>query len=292
MSYLHIPNLYKEQAILLFRECFSLEKLHGTSSNLSWKAAQLNLSPGGESLSRFTGALGGDAGIADLTAKFAALGHAEVVVFGEAYGGSQQGMKATYGPTLKFAVFEVKVGDTWLNVENAADVAAKLGLEFVPYIKIPTDLASIDAQRDADSVQAVRNGMGGGHHREGVVLRPLQEFVDSRGERVICKHKRDEFKETATPRPVVDPAKAKVLEEANAIAMEYVTDMRLEHVLQKFPQPHEMNITGQVIKAMTEDVLREAAGEIVDSKEARKAIGERAGKMYRAHVAKVGLEGK
>lgn len=40
-----------------------------------------------------------------------------------------------------------------------------------------------------------------------------------------------------------------------------------------------------VIDAMVEDVLREASGEIVDSKEARAAIGRRAAQLFRARLA-------
>lgn len=29
MSYLHIPNLYKDQTILMFKEVFAMEKIHG-----------------------------------------------------------------------------------------------------------------------------------------------------------------------------------------------------------------------------------------------------------------------
>jgi hypothetical protein len=192
-------------------------------------------------------------------------------------------MSATYGKALKFIAFEVQVGDAWLNVENAADVVSKLGLEFVHYERISTDLDAINAARDADSVQAVRNGMGPGHKREGIVLRPLQEFIDNRGERVIAKHKRDEFKETATPREV-DPAQAKIIADAEAIALEWVTDMRLVHVLDKIPVPHGLEHTGVVIRSMVEDVLREAKGEIVDTKEARKAIGARAAKLFKQRL--------
>ena len=38
MGYLHIENLYKAQDILLFRECYALEKVHGTAA-ISKKAA-------------------------------------------------------------------------------------------------------------------------------------------------------------------------------------------------------------------------------------------------------------
>jgi hypothetical protein len=260
--------------------------VHNTSAHLTWKDGKLLCHPGGESAGRFAIALGGDEGNAKLVEAFTTLGHADVKVYGEAYGGSQQKMKATYGDKLKFIVFEVQVGDTWLNVENAHDVAAKLGLEFVYYKRVPATVEALDAERDAPSVQAVRNGMGDGHRREGIVARPIEEMLNNRGERVICKHKRDEFKETATPRDV-DPAQLKVLADAEAVAMEWVTDMRLEHVLQKFPEPHGIEITGKVVKAMVEDVAREGAGEFVDTPEARKAISTRASKMYRTLATKV-----
>lgn len=279
MSYAHINNLYKNQTILLFRECYATEKIHGTSAHIAWHDGHIDLFSGGENHERFATLFQFDA----LSAAFRSIGHDEVTVYGEAYGGRCQGMSATYGKELRFVAFEVQVGETWLNVENAADVAGKLGIEFVHYEKISTDLAAIDAQRDADSVQAVRNGMGPGHKREGIVLRPLLEFRDHRGDRIIAKHKRDEFKETATPREV-DPSKAKALADAEAIALEWVTDMRLTHVLDKIPTPHGPEQTGMVIKAMTEDVLREGAGELVDTKDARKAIGSRAAAMFKKRL--------
>jgi hypothetical protein len=288
MGYAHIENLYKIQTILLFKECFAMEKIHGTSAHVHWNSTNgspLSYSPGGESPVRFAKALCGDEGHARLSEAFKALGHEMVTVYGEAYGGSCQGMKATYGPDLRFVAFEVQIGDVWLNVENACDVALKLGLEFVHFKRIPATVEAIDAERDAWSVQAQRNGMGAAL-REGIVLRPIDEFVDSRGERVICKHKRDEFKETATPRPVVDPAQLEVLSKASAVALEWVTDMRMQHVLQAFPEPRGLEVTGRVIKAMTEDVMREGSLEIADTREVRKAIGERASKMYRALVTK------
>ena len=33
MAYMHIENLYRNQNILLFKQCYCLEKIHGTSAN-------------------------------------------------------------------------------------------------------------------------------------------------------------------------------------------------------------------------------------------------------------------
>jgi hypothetical protein len=278
MGYMHIDNLYKNQSVLMFRECYALEKIHGTSAHISWKEGQVAYSSGGEKHERFV-ELFDDA---KLREAFVAIGHPDVTVYGEAYGGKQQGQSWRYGKDLRFVAFEVRVGEAWLSVINAADVVAKLGLEFVHYARIPTDLASVDAERDAPSEQAKRNGVEGSHPREGVVLRPLEEMVKSNGARVIAKHKRDEERETKTTRSV-NPEKLEVMRGVQAIADEWVTPIRLAHVLDKLG-PVGMENTPDVIRAMIEDVTREAAGEIEDSKDARRAIGAATAKLFKALV--------
>jgi hypothetical protein len=282
MGYRHIDNLYKNQAILAFRECWALEKIHGTSAHVRWSDGKVWFHSGGEKPERFASLFDEAA----LASAFAELGQPTVIVYGEAYGGKQQGQSHRYGLELKFIAFEVQVGDVWLSVPNAHGVTAKLGLEFVHYAKVSTDLAALDAERDAPSVQARRNGIEGDKPREGVVLRPMTEFVDHRGDRVIAKHKRDDERETKTPRAVVDPTKQAVLEKAEAIADEWVTPTRLEHVLDKLPDANIERIQ-EVIGAMVEDVLREGAGEFVDSREARTAIRRRTAELFKRHLSSV-----
>ncbi len=272
MSYLHIENLYKRQEILYFREAYALEKIHGTSAHITFCDNRVLFSSGGEEHSAFLALFDPIA----LVAAFRKLGHPHVVVYGEAYGGVQQAQAWRYGPTLRFVVFDVKIGDKWLFVPAAErTVTETLGLEFVHFTQVSTDLAALDAERDAPSVQAARNGVVGAQPREGVVLRPLVEMMLRSGERVIVKHKRDEERETATPRPVVDPSRLEVLADATRIAEEWVTPTRLEHVVSKLPGNFMLGRVREVIDAMIADVLREGAGEIVDSPEARKAIGRR-----------------
>lgn len=277
---MHINNMYKDQRILMFRECYALEKIHGTSAHVQWHEGHVRLSPGGEKRDRFVALF--DEGA--LTASFVEMGHPSVTIYGEAYGGSQQGQKLRYGERLRFVAFEVQIGNTWLAVPQAHDVCTKLGIEFVHYVKVSTDLASLDAERDAPSEQARRNGIEGDKFREGVVLRPLIEFATNNGERVIAKHKRDDERETATPRKVVDLALQVVLTKATEIADEWVTPTRLAHVLDKLGTDVGIDRMRDVIAAMTEDVLREGAGEIVDSREARTAIAKKTAETFKAHL--------
>lgn len=158
-----------------------------------------------------------------------------------------------------------------------------LGLEVVHWAEISTDLSEIDAQRDAPSVQAAHNGMGVDHKREGVVLRPPIEVIKNNGQRIIAKHKRDDFAERTTPQGVTDPARLQVLTDARAIADEWVTPMRLAHVLDKLPAVG-IEGTREVITAMVADITREAAGEVVLEREAVAAIGRRTATLFKTRL--------
>lgn len=280
MAYASIDNLYKNQEILLFKECFALEKIHGSSAHIKFtnvSAPNLHFFSGGESHERFTKIFNQE----NLIAKFVKLGQIETIIFGEAYGGKCQGMSETYGKELKFVAFDVKIGDKWLDIPKAELIVKQLGLEFVDYVKIPTTIEAIDFERDKPSTQAKRNGILEDKIREGVVLRPIIELTKNNGERICAKHKRDEFRETKTPRPVVDPAQLEVLSKASLVAEEWVTNERLfAHIVPKIPDC-SIDKMGEIIKNMVDDIKREGAGEIVWSKDVEKAISRKTAQMYK-----------
>lgn len=288
MGFMHIDNLYKNQDILLFKEVYCLEKIHGTSCHISWKDGKLSFFSGGTTHSSFVALFDQE----KLAKAFEELGFDEVVVFGEGYGGKEQGMSATYGNELKFIAFEVKLGENWLTVPQAEDIVVKrLGLEFVDYVRCSTDLEVLDAERDKPSTQAIRNGMGDDKAREGVVLRTLIEVKTNNGKRIVAKHKSDAFRETSKPRKVVAPEQLEILAEADAIALEWTTDERLRHVLDQLRADDATAVqiegpqgTPLVIKTMVADILREAEGEIVPSKDAERAIGRRTAQLFKAHL--------
>lgn len=289
-----IQNLYKYQTILQLDEIYALEKIHGTSAHVAFKDGQVRFFSGGEKHENFKALFDEEF----LNVAFESFGIADIIVNGEAYGGKCQGMSKTYGKNLKFVAFDVRFNGNWLKVPDAAAVAAMLKMEFVHYVKISTKLEDIDRERDADSVQAIRNGMGEGHKREGVVLRPLEELTDEKGNRLIAKHKRAEFIETKTPREV-NLDKQIILKEATAIAEEWVTPMRLQHVISALKvfkhmkanegrptttvdaPPLSMEDTGSLISMMIKDIEQEAKGEITESREAKTAIGKRTAKLFK-----------
>ena len=285
MGYLHIENLYRPEAqrILAFKQVYVLEKIHGTSAHVSWDGHSLGFFSGGEKHESFVAIFDQDR----LRERFAAaFGESKAIVYGEAYGGKCQGMRKTYGDILRFVAFDVKVADKWLDVPKAHAIVESLGLAFVHFDLVSSDLATLDAERDRPSTQAKRNGIVTDCISEGIVIRPPFEVTLNNGARLIAKHKRPEFSERKTI-PNVDPTKLQMLENAEAIAEEWVTEMRLTHVLDHLGNPDDLSAIPQIIPAMVEDVCREASGEIRDSKEARKAIGARTVKLFKARVMRV-----
>lgn len=286
MGYMHISNLYKNQDILLFKECFAMEKIHGTSAHVSFKDGELSFFSGGVKHNDFINLFNKE----ELLNKFASLGIYKITVYGEAYGGKCQGMKDTYGNNLKFVAFEVKIDDSWLSVPQAESVAKDLGFDFVYYTKSTTKLEDLDRIRESPSVQSKKCGIIGPMQQEGIVLRPLIELTKNNGERIISKYKNDDFRETNKNRSV-GKDKLEILTKAKEIADEWVTEMRLTHVLDSF-QPISIEKTGDIIKAMIEDIEREAEGEIITSKDVRKIISSKTAIMFKNRLKSLLKEGE
>ena len=285
MGYMHIDNLYKAQDILEFRKCYVMEKIHGTSAHVSYThKGKLKFFSGGAKHENFVKIFDQEA--LEDAMKENLNNHPNVeriTVYGEAYGGKMQKMSETYGKILKFVAFEVRCDRIWLHVPDAHKVVRNLGLDFVDYHLISTNIDRLDDYLYADSIQAIKNGQGAGRMREGIVLRPPFEVTKNDGSRIIAKYKRSEFSERQREPKVFDPNKQKILKAAQDIANEWCTSMRLDHVLDQFENPN-MKDTGKIIKAMIADIEREAKGEIVPSKEARKAIGKKTVELFEAKL--------
>jgi hypothetical protein len=269
MGYMHINNLYKETDILLFKEVYCLEKIHGTSAHISYQNGALTFFSGGVDHQQFV-ALFDQAQLLINLQPYRHYDH--VTIYGEAYGGKCQNMSDTYGKDLRFIAFDVKIGDSWLSVPQAEAIVLELGLEFVFYVNTKTDSESLNFERDRDSEQGKRNGMGN-HPSEGVVIRPLIELTKNNGERVIAKYKKDKFRETKTARPV-NAERLEILKNAEAIAEEWVVPERVQHVVNSLNIAIETSNIPAIIRGMLEDVKREAAGEIIWNKEVERSIGK------------------
>jgi len=121
MGYAHILNLYKDDRIFSYNECFALEKIHGTSAHVTVKIVEgmpeVHYMSGGESYENFKALFREGELYTGLMTHFApsSTKFQKITFFGEAYGGKCQGMSATYGKALKFVVFDVNLDGMFLS---------------------------------------------------------------------------------------------------------------------------------------------------------------------------------
>lgn len=109
------------------------------------------------------------------------------VLYGEGYGAKIQKIGANYRADQDFILFDVKVGDWWLQRADVEDVAHKLGIDVVPIIGEGTLFDAIEMAR------AGITSTWGAFQAEGIVARPKTELQSRSGARIITKIKCRDF---------------------------------------------------------------------------------------------------
>lgn len=283
MGYADIENLYKDQKVLLFKEAWALEKVDGCSAWLDYRENNLFYHTGCGNKAGFPKLFDHEKLLAYMREHF---GSKDVTLYGEHYGGSiQNNHQFMYGKEQDFIMFDIKVGDVWLSFDKVKKLGKAMGIPVVNGVLVKATKDMLDKVRTAPSDLSIKKGCGK-RMREGIVIRPLEEFTSNNGDRVIAKYKNEEFeKEMKSPRNIDDPARLKVLTEAREIAEEWVLPARLNHLLSNptkygIPENPDKKDTGAVIKAMVADVEKESKGETVITDAVKKAIGEKARAIF------------
>jgi ATP-dependent RNA circularization protein (DNA/RNA ligase family) len=109
-------------------------------------------------------------------------------LYGEGYGHRIQKDGGRYrADSVDFVLFDVKVGDVWLERHNVEDIAAKLDLDVAPLIGFGTL---------HDMLKTAQEGFQsrwGNFTAEGIVARPRVELRTRAGQRIITKVKHKDF---------------------------------------------------------------------------------------------------
>ena len=110
-----------------------------------------------------------------------------VCLYGEGYGAKIQKGGGNYRQDQDFVLFDVKVGDWWLERSSIEDIASTLRLDVVPIIGTGTLYDMVEITRRGF------NSLWGEFLSEGIVARPSVELKSRNGGRVITKLKHRDF---------------------------------------------------------------------------------------------------
>ena len=118
------------------------------------------------------------------------FGEKETTIYGELYGNDIQKVGRDYREDYGFRVFDVKINGFYLSRQNVEDVATYFGLEIVPIVGQGTLQEAIlyVLCHQKSTVDGCRAPL------EGVVARPLVDIYNNKGERILVKIKRQDFK--------------------------------------------------------------------------------------------------
>lgn len=111
-----------------------------------------------------------------------------VCLYGEGHGAGIQKGGGNYCREQRFALFDVRAGDVWLERENVVDVAVKVGCPCVPVVGTGNLWEAMERVRTHEM-----KSQWGDFLAEGLVMRPRVELANRRGGRVIAKVKHKDF---------------------------------------------------------------------------------------------------
>jgi hypothetical protein len=110
-------------------------------------------------------------------------------LYGEGYGAKIQKIGGLYRPDQDFVLFDVRIGEWWLQRADVEDIAQKLELDIVPIIGEGTLHDAVAVAKEGF------NSTWGNFQAEGIVARPKVELKTRNGQRIITKIKCCDFQE-------------------------------------------------------------------------------------------------
>jgi len=170
-------------------EWVATEKVDGTNVRIMWDGNKVRF--GGKTdnaqmplqlVEKLTELFGGEANEQLFEQTF----DSPVCLYGEGFGEKIQKGGGNYGK-VNFVLFDVKVGEWWLQRGDVEDIAEKLGIDIVPIIKSGT------LKELSDFVTEGFNSQWGDFKAEGVVAKLKTELLNRRGDRIIIKLKHKDF---------------------------------------------------------------------------------------------------
>ena len=192
VSYTDVENLRNFPLVFAEgEEVVMTEKLHGTNCRVG--VVEGETMAGSMEVRRVRPAEGAEAcntywfpatlpGVKELLNALSAS-HRQVILFGEVFGSKVQNLNYGRKGELGFAAFDLLVDERYLDAPEYEALCATHGVPTVPVL-----------HRGAFSLERVKElaegptTLGGGHVREGVVVRPVRERIDPKVGRAVLKY--------------------------------------------------------------------------------------------------------
>lgn len=113
-----------------------------------------------------------------------------VTLYGEGYGPKIQGCGGRYRSSPSFVLFDVLVGNVWLDDDAVSNMAGAIGIDRVSFLSdSPVDTQTAIGMVRGPSVRAVLGGGDANLQREGIVARSCPNMLDRMGRRIMWKLK-------------------------------------------------------------------------------------------------------
>ena len=117
------------------------------------------------------------------------FGETQVTLYGEGYGAKIQKGGGLYREDVGFILFDVLIGDTWLERENIEDIAKSFNIPIVPIVLTGTIQEAVDYVKSKPKCTIAQQEK----EAEGLVGKPSVEMKDRLGNRIIVKIKSCDF---------------------------------------------------------------------------------------------------
>lgn len=189
-----LPGVYRNEAVEYLKDCdwqFT-EKIDGTNIRVHWDGHKVSFAGRTDKaiipaklLEYLEQAFGGEVNEQIFEEHF---GEKEVTLYGEGYGAKIQN-GGDYRPDNSFILFDVMVGDVFLNRAAVRDVSQYFGVDVVPIILIGT-IEEAEAYVSNEPMSTI-----GKAKMEGLVGRPCVELCNRMHNRIIVKVKVRDMKE-------------------------------------------------------------------------------------------------
>ena len=285
-QYPHIKNLDDTPGIFDLPEVIVTEKIHGSGMRIGLidgcvrfggrRLEFTNISPQSKDGQGFVSwAL--ETGLGEKIAK--TFQNHDIIFYGEWHGSGtpqkgwpqiQKGIRYIKGND--FRIFDIRLDGKYLSQDQLSEFAEKAGLKTMPILcRGKPERKIFDSFIDTMSLLGAENGIAYPENTmEGIVIRPIQFLWEENREPVMAKHKIGKWAERASEQrhPKIPKQKKEIPAGAKEFAEEFVTDVRLEHILDQLKEeniPIEKSAMGEVMKRMGQDIKREGNSTLINA---------------------------